>query len=137
MIAAMDAGCYLNRLRRSMPRVMGVSDRPPQLSRVDRIIGLYHGSTTAIEAMPEQLQASKQFPIPSLLELQRRNSSLNYEIEYYLQVEQARNEFQDVVMQVSERLQKALSEFGKVRQQVNYEKTQARQGGRADFQKDL
>src|SRR5947207_880557 len=117
MNSAMDTECHPSHLRRPKPRVMHASDRPPQLSQVDRIIGLYNGSTTAIEATPERLQALKQFPNPSLLELQKWNSSLKHEVAYYQQIEQAWNEFQDVITQVSEKLQKALSKLDKVIQQ--------------------
>ena len=106
---------------------MGVSDRPPPLTPVDRIIRRYHGSTTAIQATPEQLQASKQFPIPSLPEkikqLQKQNSSLNHEVAYYQQIEQAWNEFQDVVTQVSDKLQRALSKLDKIQKQAKTEAT--------------
>jgi hypothetical protein len=45
-----------------------------------------------------------------------------------------RIEFQDVVTQVFEKLEKALCKLGKIQQQVNDEWTQARQESRADVQ---
>ncbi|KAG9229517.1 hypothetical protein BJ875DRAFT_193265 [Amylocarpus encephaloides] len=49
---------------------------------------------TAIEANPQRLQASKQFPNPSLPErieqLRKQNSSLNYEAAHYRDMEQYR-----------------------------------------------
>ena len=114
--------------------VMQVSEKLQKaLSKLDKVIQ----QQVKREAIPERPRESEQFPTPSILELQKRNSSLNHEVEYYLQLEQARNEFQDVVTKASDKLQNALSKFGKVRQQVNYEKRQISQGSRADVQKDL
>jgi len=45
-------------------------------------------------------------------------------------------EFQDVVTQVLEKLEKALCKLGKIQQQVNHEWTQVRQESKADVQKD-
>jgi hypothetical protein len=127
IISAMDADRHLGRPRRPNPRVKAPSDGPPQLNPVDKIINLHHGSTTAIEATPQRLQASKQYPIPSLPErieqLQRQNSNLNHEVAYYRQMEPYRMEFQDVVTQVLEKLEKALCKLGKIQQQVNHEWT--------------
>jgi uncharacterized protein (DUF305 family) len=136
----MDADCHPSRPRRLRRPVKGPSDGPPGLSRVDKIIKHHHGSSTAIEATRQQLQESKQYPIPSLQErieqLQRQNSSLKHEIAYYREMEPYREEFRDVVMCVKERLEMALSKLGRIEQQVGYELDQLRQGSRADVQKD-
>jgi hypothetical protein len=136
----MDANCHPSRPRRPKPRVKRPLDGPPQLSPVDKIINLHHGSSTAIEATPQRLQASKQYPIPSLAErieqLQKQNSSLNHEVAYYREMEQYRKEFQDDVTWVKENLEKTLSKLGRIQQKVDYEWAQLRQGSRADVQKD-
>jgi len=93
----MDDFPHSSRPRQAKQRVKAPTDRPPQLSPVDRIIDLHHGSTTAIEATPQRLQASKHNPIPSLPErieqLQKQNNSLNHEVVYYREIEQYRQEF--------------------------------------------
>jgi hypothetical protein len=127
-------------IQRPKPRVMGTSDGPPRPSRVDRIIDLHKGSTTAIEATPEKLQASEESSISSLperiLQLQMQNGRLYQEVAYYRQMEQAREKFQDIVTQVSGELQRALSKLGKIQRQVNYEQTQMRQENMSDIQKN-
>lgn len=124
--------------RRAKRRVKGPTDRPPQLSPVDRIIDLHHGTSTAIEATPQRLQASKQYPIPSLPErieqLQKQNSSLNHEIAYYREMEQYREEFQDDIVQVKERLDKAISKLGSIQRKVGYGWAQLRRGSSADVE---
>jgi hypothetical protein len=140
IVAAMDYNYHSSSRRQLKARVKGPTDGPPPLSPIDKIIQLHYGSSTAIEATPERLQASKQYPIPSLPErieqLQRQNSNLNHEVAYYRQMEPYRMEFQDVVTQVLEKLEKALCKLGKIQQQVNHEWTQVRQGSRAEVQKD-
>ena len=120
---------------------MAPTDGPPQLSPIDKIIDLHHGSTTAIEATPQRLQASKQYPIPSLQErieqLQRQNSNLNHEIAYYRQMEPYRRKFREDVGRLTENLEKVLYKLGKIQQQVNHEYTQGWQGSRAEVQNEF
>jgi hypothetical protein len=128
-----DVNCGLRR-----PKTR-TADGPPQLTRVDRIIDLHNGSTTAIEATPEKLQASKESSISNLPErikqLQMQNGRLRQEVAYYRQMEQARENFQLVVRQVSGELQRALSKLGKIQGQVNNEWTQMGQENMSDVQK--
>lgn len=137
----MYADCHTSRPRGQQPLVKGPSDGPPQLSTVDKIIDHHHGSTTAIEATPQRLQRSKQYPIPSLLErieeLQKQNSNLNHEVAYYRQMEQYRKEFQDDVARVKDNLEKALFRLGGIQQQVNQDWAQLRQGSEVNVRKDL
>jgi hypothetical protein len=92
---------------------------------MDRIIDLHHGSTTAIEATPQRLQASKKYPVPSLPErieqLQKQNSSLKHEAAYYRAMEQYRKEFEYDVAQVKEKLEKALFKVARNQQRVTDE----------------
>ena len=125
MNPAMNVDRHASRPRRLNPRAKSFSNGPPQLSPIDRIISLHHGSTTAIEATPQRLQASKQFPIPSLRErieqLQKQNSSLNHEIAYFREMERYRDEFEHEVARVKEKLEKALSKLARSQQQVGDE----------------
>lgn len=131
----MDSGHHAGRPRRLNSRAKPLSNGPPPLSPIDRIISLHHGSTTAIEATPQRLQASKKFPLPSLSErieqLQKQNSSLNHEIAYYREMEQYRKEFEDEVARVKEKLEKALSKLAGNQQRVGDEWTQLRQESNA------
>ncbi len=65
---AIDDSYYSSSPWRLKPQVKGPTDRPPLLSLINKIIKLYYGLSTAIEATPERLQALKQYLIPSLLE---------------------------------------------------------------------
>ena len=137
----MNADRHPSRPRRLNPRVKSPSDGPPPLSPIDRIISLHHGSTMAIEATPQRLQASKQYPVPSLPErieqLQKQNSSLNHEIAYYREMEQYRKEFEFEVARVKEKLEKALSKLARRQQRVGDEWTQLRQGSSAHVQNNV
>jgi septal ring factor EnvC (AmiA/AmiB activator) len=107
------------------PCVEALPDGPPRLSPIDTIIKLHHGSSSAIEATPQRLQAAKQQQFPSFQEeieqLQKQNSSLNHEMAYYRQMEQARKEFEKDVSRTWERLQKALQKLRKDQQHVDHE----------------
>jgi hypothetical protein len=137
----MDDISHSSRPRQAKQRVKAPTDRPPQLSPVDRIIDLHHGSTTAIEATPQRLQASKHYPIPSLPErieqLQKQNTNLNHEVAYYREMEQYRQKFQDDVTQLKESLEKVLSQLGSNQRKVGYGWAQLRQGSSADFQEEF
>jgi TolA-binding protein len=137
----MNADHHASRPRRLNPRVKPLSNGPPQLSPIDRIISLHHGSTTAIEATPQRLQESKQYPIPSLPErieqLQKQNSSLNHEVAYYREMEQYRKEFEHEVARVKEKLENALSKLARSQQRVGDEWTQLRQGNSAHVQNNV
>ena len=136
----MDNNYHSSSPRRPKPRVKGPTDGPPPLSPIDKIIELHHGSSTAIEATPERLQASKQYPIPSLPErmeqLQRQISSLNHEVAYYRQIEPYRKEFEDKVERLGGDLEKALFKLGKGQRQIGHEWVQLKHGSRAGVQKD-
>jgi hypothetical protein len=133
----MDANSYPSRLGRSKPRVNApkrppwLPDGPPGLSPIDRIIERHHGSSTAIEATPERLQASKQYQAPSLMErieqLQRRMSSLNQEVAYYRDIEPHMEEFKDKAERAGNDLEKALSKFRNIQRRIALERAQMRQ----------
>ena len=126
----MDASCPPNHSRRPKQRING-PDRPPQLSPIDRIIKLHHGSSSAIDATPERLQASKQSRSPSLMErieqLQRHMSSLNYEIAYFREMEPYRRKFKDRVERLSFDLEEAVSKLGNAQRQIDREWVRLRQ----------
>jgi len=128
----MNSDRQTSRPRRLNTHAEPFSNGPPQLSPIDRIISLHHGSTTAIEATPQRLQASKQLPTSTLSErieeLQKQNSSLNHEIAYYREMEQYRKEFEYEVARVKEQLEKSLFKLAKSQQRVGNEWNQLRHG---------
>ncbi|KAH8674852.1 hypothetical protein BGZ60DRAFT_372919 [Tricladium varicosporioides] len=133
----MNADRHPSRPQRLNPRVKSPSDGPPQLSPIDRIISLHHGSTMAIEATPQRLQASKQYPVPSLPErveqLQMQNGNLNHEVAYYREMEQHRKEFEYEVARLNEKLGRALSKLARSQQRVGDEWTRLRQESSAPY----
>ena len=137
----MDADRHASRPARLDSRVKSPSTGPPQLSPVDRIISLHHGSTTAIEATPERLQATKQYPkatLPERIEeLQRQNSSLTHEVAYYREMEQYRQEFEHDMVRLKERFEKALFKLGRRQQEVGEGWTRLRTEDNAQVQNGL
>jgi hypothetical protein len=129
----MDDSYHSSHPQQSKQRDTTPRDGPPQLSRVDRIIDLHHGSSTAIDATPQRLQESKQYPIPSLSErivqLQTQSSILNHEVAYYRDMVQHWKKFQDDVMQLKENLEEVWSKFSMIQEKVGYEWAQLKQGG--------
>lgn len=96
---------------------------PPHLSPIDKIIDLHHGTSTAIDASRERLQASKEYPEPSLSEkieqLQKQYSVRYHEAVYFRQMEQSRREFKDDVSRVSKELVKTLGKLDDIDQMVD------------------
>jgi hypothetical protein len=137
----MNADRHASRPRPLNPRPKPLSNGPPQLSPIDRIIGLHHGWTTAIEATPQRLQELKQYPVPSLPErieqLQKQNSSLNHEVAYYREMEQYRKEFEYEVARVKEKLEKALFKLARSQQRVGDEWIQLGQGNSSHVQNNV
>lgn len=96
---------------------------PPPPSPVDIIIGLHRGSSAGIETTRQHLEAQKRNPIHSppdkITELERRNNSLNHEISYYREMEQARKEFYYEVRRTAENLEKSICKLGMVQRKVD------------------
>lgn len=137
----MDNDRHASRPRRFDPRNKPLSNGPPQLSPIDRIISLHHGSTTAIEATPQRLQESKQYPVLNLPErieqLQKQKGSLNREVAYYREMEHYRKEFECEIARVKKRLEEALSRLARSQQRVGDEWARLRQGSSAHAQKNV
>ncbi|KAH9206342.1 hypothetical protein DL95DRAFT_375426 [Leptodontidium sp. 2 PMI_412] len=137
----MNADRNTSRPPRLGSRTKSLSTGPPQLSPVDRIISLHHGSTTAIEATPERLQAMKQYPKATLPEeieqLQKRNSRLAHEVAYYRDMEQYRQEFEHDMVRLKEKFEKALFKLGRRQQEVGEEWARLRTENSAQVQNGL
>ncbi|KAF8852979.1 hypothetical protein BDZ45DRAFT_749049 [Acephala macrosclerotiorum] len=101
------------------------SSGPPPLCPVDLVIKQHCGSSSAIEATQERLQASKKTQMPSLSErieqLQRENSALKYEVAYYRAMESPRIEFVDKMRRVDRDFRRALATLGESQRRVDRE----------------
>lgn len=68
------------------PRVCN-NDAPPVPIAIDIEIAKCNGSTVAIDAMPDRLQAAKEMPTPSLTQMVEQltwqNGQLRLEIDYH------------------------------------------------------
>ncbi|KFY64307.1 hypothetical protein V496_03338 [Pseudogymnoascus sp. VKM F-4515 (FW-2607)] len=120
-----------HRYRRLDLRKAAPADGPPRLSPVDKIIDLHHGTTTAIEASRERLQASKEFPEPSSAEkieqLEQQYRIRYNEAIYFRQMEPSRREFKADVSRVSRQLVKRLHRLDEIDRGVDQELAELRE----------
>ncbi|KAH7418762.1 hypothetical protein BKA64DRAFT_763401 [Cadophora sp. MPI-SDFR-AT-0126] len=77
----------MHKFKRSRPRITLLeSDQPPTPTPIDTKIAHNNGTSVAIEATKESLQASKTVPTPSLSEIidqrTRENGRLRHELAY-------------------------------------------------------
>lgn len=91
-------------------------------SAIDLKIRRNHGTTVALEATPEHLQASKNAPIPELSqrvhELTKENGRLRLEARYYQQMQEAVRALQEDVKFVAETMRNSIVEFSKIQEEV-------------------
>jgi hypothetical protein len=106
-------------------RVHCTLDRPLLPTQVDIVIDQHHGSTVALEATSERLQASKIKLAPTLSqrikELSAKNSQLRLEVSYHMQLQDATRPFHNMVRQAVDELEilkATLLEFESIKQQV-------------------
>jgi prefoldin subunit 5 len=122
---------HRHRSRRLDLRKAAPSDGPPHLSPVDKIIDLHHGTTTAIEASRERLQASKEYSEPSsagkIEQLQEQYRIRYHEAVYFRQMEPSRREFKDDVSRVSRQLAKRLHKLDEIDRSVDQELAELRE----------
>jgi hypothetical protein len=100
---------------------------PPRPTPVDIIIGQHSGSTVALEATQEYLQASKNKPVPTLEqrieELSAENGRLRHEMLYFQHMHDPMEEFQKEVRRGLEIIQNAVEYLEKIQQQLNIERS--------------
>ena len=82
----------MHKFKRQRPRIKLVdSDQPPTPTPIDAEIARNHGTSVAIEATNESLQASKTAPTPSLSEIidhrTRENGRLRQQLAHLLSLE--------------------------------------------------
>jgi len=99
------------KLRIALPKL----DSPPAPTKVDLEIARNHGSSMAIEATPERLQASKNMPTPSLTEiivdLNRRNGRLTRQLLYADRMRELGTDLLEESTFILERLRMAVINF--------------------------
>ena len=98
------------------------ADGPPPLTPVDMVIRRHNGSSSAIEATRERLQASKKQPgmncEEELVSLQKRNGCLRRELAFHRELAQPYEELFIGMGEVSMKMNMLLLKFGKARQKA-------------------
>jgi hypothetical protein len=125
----MEGYCHLSRTQQLYSRARSPTDSPPLLSSVDKVINLHHGSTTALEATHERLEASKQFPVPTftIAQLEKQGSNLHHEAIYFRQMEPIRKRLKRDISQLVRELNDVLSKSDEIEQEVDCERVQLSQ----------
>ncbi len=99
------------KVRITLPKL----DSPPAPTKVDLEIARNHGSSMAIDATTERLQASKNIPTPSLTEiiadLSRRNGHLTRQALYGDRMRELGTDLLEEATFVLERLRMAVINF--------------------------
>lgn len=105
-----------------MYRINKPSDKPHAPMAIDIQIGLHRGSTAALEATPERLQATKKLSPPStaerIEELTRENGRLRLEIRYYQRMRDVTQELFDDTKFVVGRLSTTITRFTQVQREA-------------------
>jgi len=123
---------HLIMLRHRKPKIRLVPkfDTPPALTAVDTEIARNQGSSVAIEATPERMQAAKKMPTPSLTHIIEQktweNGQLHQELAYQQRKHGASMYLLEEVRLVVGSLQQALLNF----QKLNTEFEDDTDGGR-------
>lgn len=101
-------------------------DHPALPRQVDRSIAKAKGSTVALEASPEQLQASKTCVTPSLKEIieikTKENGRLRAELAYLQSLETLGDEFYGEIHDAAGRIQHAIATFNRRRRELDKRK---------------
>lgn len=101
-------------------------DHPAHPRQVDRFIAKAKGSTVALEASPEQLQASKTCVTPSLKEIieikTKENGRLRAELAYLQSLETLGDEFYGEIHDAAGRMQRAIATFNRRRKELDKRK---------------
>jgi hypothetical protein len=109
-----------------------VSDKPVAPTPVDIEINRHRGTTVAVEATTERLQASKRAPVPDLAqriqELTRENGRLRLEIAYHQNMQKNTPDFIEDVKFVVERLEQVVIKFDRMQRVVKDDWEQAMEG---------
>lgn len=93
-----------------------VNSAPPAPAAVDIAIANHNGSTVAIEALPDRLQAAKKMPTPSLSQIVEQltwqNGQLRSEIDYHQRRHAASLYLLQKIRLTVKSLEQAIENFG-------------------------
>jgi hypothetical protein len=106
----------MHKFRKLKPRLMiPVSDQPPAPTPIDAEIARNNGTSVAIEATSENMQASKTAYTPSLSEIidqrTRENGRLRQELEHKQSKLGASVDLLEELRMIVERLQQAINNY--------------------------
>lgn len=123
----------MRRFTRSSARSQpATSDKPLPPNPVDLKIAHHHGTSVALEATTERLEASKKAPISSpeerIHELTKEGGQQRLEIRYHLQMQDATRDLYEDCKFVAERLERAIAKFSSVQEEVEADWYQAMEG---------
>jgi ubiquitin-protein ligase len=97
-------------------------NKPPAVGHIDRIIHAHKGSTVAIDALPESIQAAKSEPTPSLSQIveimTQKNGEHRAEIDYRTRMQELGEIFEEEVNYAMDRLSMALINFRQWKQDI-------------------
>lgn len=107
----------MNRNQQSQgPRQQNVNSAPPAPASIDIEIASHNGSTVAIEATPDRLQAAKKMPTPSLSQMVEQltwqNGQLRSEIDYHQKKHAASLYLLQKTRLIVKSLEQAIENFG-------------------------
>jgi len=105
------------------------SDKPSRPTPVDLEIARHKGTSAALEATPDRLQASKRAPVPSpaerIQELTRENGQLRVEIRCHHQKQDAIKVLKGRFNFAFGELEQSVAEFYEVEREIEDERDQA------------
>jgi hypothetical protein len=119
-----------------MPRVNRSSlqsplDKPHAPTAIDIEIGLQNGTTAALEATPERLQAMKQKPTlcatQRIEELTKENGRLRLEIRYYQRMKDAMQALFEDAKFITEQLENTIRGFTEAQREAENDWCSARE----------
>ena len=103
----------------------GLSSGPPTPTALDAKIKRHHGTTMALEVLPENLQASKKMPTPTpsewIEQLTRENGNLRCELAYYRSMGKVTDALQLTVNRVRSELERAYNDYLQARKKADEE----------------
>ncbi|GAB1319508.1 BZIP domain-containing protein [Madurella fahalii] len=120
------------RHKRTHLKLLQSRDDPPEPTPVDTEIARHQGSSVAIEATPERLQASKNLPTPSLSQIIEQRTWENGRLRQELAYQQRRNGASmyllEEVKNAVDSLQQALVNFQKLSKELGEDEGEATPG---------
>jgi hypothetical protein len=115
-------------LRHPIPLEQKQVDAPSAPTAIDVVIGSHQGSTVAMDATQERMQAAKKMPTPSLSQMIEQRTWENGQLRQELAYQQRKHGASMYLLQeaklVVDSLQQALANFQRLNMQVEDDATQ-------------